>query len=434
MISMIIGMSIFAYLLIFNRCLTFRLTIMNNLIITAIMAFYMILIDAKISALFVLPMFLTLICYIYWLKKEDVLWNIFLLLFSYMLVVIVDNVSHFFWKLAGIEPADLWITYFCYSMMEFPIIFIICGWISKKAREIKKKQILLLSPKIAAVVGTDLLLCMIVFAIHITITNQAGSPPQLLAVSIGLYVAYFALTFVMVTMIIREYEINAKITMKQNSYDNLQEYMSQIEELYQNIRVFRHDYANIMASMAVYLTDNDIEGLKTYYEKHIFPVSVLLNKEKDVISRLNRLDLVELKGLTAVKINYALEMHIKVSLEITERIEKINMDSLDLVRIAGILLDNAIEACQECEEPCMDLAMIKTPQGVTIIIRNNYIKKEMDYSRLGNLGITSKGERRGVGLYNMKSLIGKYDNVVMDTEYADQYFTQLIEIYEGNQV
>ena len=82
----------------------------------------------------------------------------------------------------------------------------------------------------------------------------------------------------------------------------------------------------------------------------------------------------------------------------------------------------------------MDLAMIKTPQGVTIIIRNNYIKKEMDYSRLGNLGITSKGERRGVGLYNMKSLIGKYDNVVMDTEYADQYFTQLIEIYEGNQV
>ncbi len=42
---MIIGMSIFAYLLIFNRCLTFKLTIMNNLIITAIMAFYMIVID-----------------------------------------------------------------------------------------------------------------------------------------------------------------------------------------------------------------------------------------------------------------------------------------------------------------------------------------------------------------------------------------------------
>ena len=103
---MIIGMSIFAYLLIFNRCLTFKLTIMNNLIITAIMAFYMIVIDEITGALFVLPMFLTLICYIYWLKKEDVLWNIFLLLFSYMLVVIVDNVSHFFWKLAGIEPAE----------------------------------------------------------------------------------------------------------------------------------------------------------------------------------------------------------------------------------------------------------------------------------------------------------------------------------------
>lgn len=361
------------------------------------------------------------------------MWNFFLLLLSYMLVVIIENVFHFFWRIAGVEPSDHWMTFAVCMMIEYPIIFIICGWISKKAREIKKKKIFVLPPRIIAVAGADLLLCMIVFTIHITITNQAGSAPQLLVISIGLYVAYFVLTFVMVTMIIREYQINAQITMKQNSYDNLQEYMTQIEALYQNIRAFRHDYANIMASMAVYLRDNDIEGLKVYYEKHIFPANRLLNQENDVISRLNKLDLVELKGLIAVKINYALEMHIRVGLEITERIEKINMNRLDLVRIAGILLDNAIEACQECEEPGLDLAIIKTPQGVTIIIRNNYIKKKIDYSRLGNPGVTSKGERRGIGLYNMKSLIGNYDNVVMDTEYEDLYFTQLIEIYEENQ-
>ena len=274
---------------------------------------------------------------------------------------------------------------------------------------------------------------MLIFAIHITITDEANPPPQLLLYSVGLYIAYFVLTFFMILMIIKEYEVNARITLKQNSYDNLQEYMSQIEDLYQNIRVFRHDYANIMVSMAAYLNDNDMKGLKAYYEKHIFPINNMLNKEKDVISRLNMLDMIELKGLVSVKINYALEMNIKVSLEITEKIEKINMNILDLVRITGILLDNAIEACQECTEPCISFGMIKTEQGVTLIIRNTYIKKEIDYSRLGEPGVTSKGEWRGIGLYNVKSIIGNYDNVIMDTEYADQYFTQMMEIYEEDQ-
>lgn len=276
-------------------------------------------------------------------------------------------------------------------------------------------------------------MCMLIFAIHITITNEAGSPPMLLLCSVGLYIAYFVLTFVMILMIVREYKVNAQITMRQNSYDNLQEYMSQIEELYQNIRAFRHDYANIMASMSIYLENNDIQGLKAYYDTHIFPINDLLNKENDVISRLNKLDILELKGLVSVKINYALELNITGNLEITERIETVNMNTLDLVRITGILLDNAIEACQECTSSHIDFCMIKSDQSVTLIVRNTYLKKEIDYNKLGISGITSKGERRGTGLYNVKSMIEKYDNVIMDTEYGDAYFTQLIEIYEENQ-
>ncbi len=115
------------------------------------------------------------------------------------------------------------------------------------------------------------------------------------------------------------------------------------------------------------------------------------------------------------------------------RIETVNMNTLDLVRITGILLDNAIEACQECTSRCIDFGMIKTDQSVILVVRNTYIKKELDYNKLGMPGITSKGERRGIGLYNVRSMIKKYDNVIMDTEYEDEYFTQLVEIYEENQ-
>ena len=222
-----------------------------------------------------------------------------------------------------------------------------------------------------------------------------------------------SLTFSMVTTIVKEYDTNAKIVLKQNSYDNLQEYMSQIEELYQNLRVFKHDYANIMVSMAGYIEGNDMEGLKRYYDKQIFPISNQLIKANDAISILHNLDIVELKSLIFVKINHALELNIEVSLEITDKIEEINMKSVDLVRIIGILLDNAIEACQECENPSIGFSIMRINRDITFVIKNTYIKHDIDYSKLGSIGISSKGERRGAGLYNIKTITNDYDNVIM---------------------
>ena len=300
---------------------------------------------------------------------------------------------------------------------------------SKKVINVKNKKFLPLSPRILAVLGADLILCMLIFVMHITVSELAGSSSPVLLSSIILYIAYVSLTLLMVTTIVREYETNANIMLKQNSYDNLQEYMTQIEEMYQNIRAFRHDYSNIMMSMAGYIEENDMDGLKIYYDKQIFPIRNLLSKEKDAVTKLHNLDIIELKSLISVKINYALEMKIEVNLEITEKIDKINMKSIDLVRIMGILLDNAIEACQECEKPSISLSIIKMKEDITFILKNSYIKQNIDYSKLGSLGVSSKGERRGTGLYNIKTITNAYENVIMDTEYEDGYFTQLLEIY-----
>lgn len=422
----VIVMSILSYLILFNSSLTFRLKTINNVVITAILAFNMVFIGKLIGSLFVIPMFVLIILYVSYLKKEDWLWNVFLIIFSYTLLVIVDNLTHFVWSIIGLDLSVHWPVY---MLVDYPIFFVICRFMSRKVVKVKNKKFLPLSPRILTVLGADLILCMLIFVMHITVAEQAGSSPQVLLTSIILYIAYVVLTFLIVTTIVREYETNANIMLKQNSYDNLQEYMTQIEELYQNIRVFRHDYANVMVSMAGYIEENDMEGLKRYYDKQVFPISNLLNKEKDAVAKLHNLDVIELKSLISVKINYALEMNIEVNLEITEKIDKVNMKSVDLVRIMGILLDNAIESCQECEKPSISLSIIKMSKDITFIVKNTYVKQDIDYSKLGSLGMSSKGERRGTGLYNIKTITNAYDNVIMDTEYENGYFTQLLEIY-----
>ena len=422
----IIVMSILSYLILFNCSLTFRLNLKNNIVITTMLVFNLVLIREYIGSLFVIPMFTVIILYVCYLKRQDWLWNVFLIIFSYTLLVVVDNLTHFVWSIIGM---DLSIHWPIYMLIDYPVFYVVCRLTSKKVVEIKRKYFLPLSPKILIILGADLILCMLIFVMNIMVTEQAGSPPRVLFTSIILYIAYVVLTFLIVATIVHEYETNANIMMKQNSYDNLQEYMKQIEELYQNMRVFRHDYANAMLSVVGYIEENDMDGLKKYYDMEIFPISNLFNKEKDVVAKLHNLDIIELKSLISVKINYALELKVEVNLEIIEKIDKVNMKSIDLVRIIGIFLDNAIEACQECEKPSIDLSIIKMDKDITFIVKNTYIKKNIDYCKLGTLGISSKGERRGTGLYNVKTIINAYNNVIMDTEYENGYFTQLLEIY-----
>jgi len=422
----IIVMSMLSYIILFNSSLTFRLNIYNNFVITIIIAFNIIFVGKYIGSLFVIPLFVLVILYISYLKKEEWLWNLFLIIFSYTLLVIIDNLTHFAWNIVGLNLSIHWPIY---MLTDYPIFFAICKIMSKKVVEIKDKKFLPLSLRILSVLGAELILCMLIFVMHITVVEQAGASSRILFTSIILYIAYAVLTFLITKTIIYEYETNANIMLKQNSYDNLQEYMMQIEELYQNLRTFRHDYANIMVSMSGYIEKNDMEGLRKYYGKQIFPMNNLLDKEKDAVAKLHNLNIIELKSIISVKINYALEMNIDVNLEITEKINRINMESIDLVRIIGILLDNATEACQECKNPSITLSIIKMENYITFIVKNTYVKQNLDYSKLGSLGISSKGERRGTGLYNIKTIINTYDNVVMDTEYENGYFTQLIEIY-----
>ena len=187
-----------------------------------------------------------------------------------------------------------------------------------------------------------------------------------------------------------------------------------------------------MISMTGFLESNNLEGLKNYYDREIDPLNRQLYKENDTLTRLLNLNILELKSLISVKLNYALEHCIKVNLEISEEIETISMNRIDLVRIIGILLDNAIEASQECNDPTISVSIIKTKQGTTFIIKNTYIKKKMDYSKIGSVGFSSKGERRGTGLYNMKTIAKQYQNVTIDTEYDESYFTQIMEIYHDD--
>jgi len=95
--------------------------------------------------------------------------------------------------------------------------------------------------------------------------------------------------------------------------------------------------------------------------------------------------------------------------------------------VIGILLDNAIEAAIKCEKPSMKVAVINKENSVLFVIINSIYEEVLIY-KIYEKGYSTKGENRGLGLYNLKQITGKYTNVSIDTIVENGEFKQLLEI------
>ena len=125
------------------------------------------------------------------------------------------------------------------------------------------------------------------------------------------------------------------------------EYSKQIEGLYQNIRSFRHDYANILTSLKIGIDCKDIEMISSIYHKVLKDSGKVLRGEKFNLARLRNINDLPLKSLLFVKLSEAQRLSIPVSIEIGEPISIKNIELIDFLTLVSILIDNAIEGAAE---------------------------------------------------------------------------------------
>lgn len=207
-------------------------------------------------------------------------------------------------------------------------------------------------------------------------------------------------------------------------FESLKTYTSNLEESYGIMRKFKHDYINILSTLSEYLKENDIEGLKVYYEEKILPISYAFTDSGTRLAALSYIKDSALKGLLSSKLIYAMETKIETRIEITEFIENIAIDILDLSRILGIFLDNAIEAAREVSDRELTLCIFYKEKNLHIIVQNTSVPPPFPIANLALQAVSSKGENRGMGLYQVSLILKDYFNINLRTEYKKNYFTQ----------
>jgi len=112
-------------------------------------------------------------------------------------------------------------------------------------------------------------------------------------------------------------------------------------------------------------------------------------------------------------------------------LNKLKMKIYEFARILGILLDNAIEASEECEDKIINIIFRdddrKHRQLVTI--ENTFKNKNVDTVKIFGKGISEKENHTGLGLWEVNKILKKNTNVSLFTSKNEKYFSQQLEIY-----
>ncbi|WP_061597448.1 sensor histidine kinase [Streptococcus gordonii] len=253
---------------------------------------------------------------------------------------------------------------------------------------------------------------------------------------------YFLLFICFVNILDRNLrrELQAQLLLqKEIQLQNINNYSSQIEGLYKDVRSFRHDYANILTSLKIGIDERDIDMITEVYYSVLKDSGKMLKGKRFEIARLGNIVDLSFKSLLLSKLSEAQNLSIPVFLEIEKPITIKNIDQLDFLTIVSILLDNAIEAATEV---VMNADIEKSSnEGITVcffensklnkqvlIIQNSTLKNEVDMTQIFERGVSSKGNGRGIGLSNIKRILKSYPNISLNTTSRDFIFRQILEI------
>ena len=211
--------------------------------------------------------------------------------------------------------------------------------------------------------------------------------------------------FLICKLFLQKVQNDYQIKMQQE----LIKYTTLLEKNYEKLRFFKHDYANILLTLEVFIRENDMENLKKYY----FSLAKNFNNfTKSIPKQINNLHFIKDKPLKSIifdKLNNANSKNIVTSLVVKEDIE-INSHLLDLCRIVGILLDNAIEAASSCvENKFISIDFIKEDESLSISVKNSY-KGNLNTNNLYKNGYTTKGKGHGQGLKEVRYIVNQHKN------------------------
>ena len=283
---------------------------------------------------------------------------------------------------------------------------------------LNKKTLILL------ILNTVLILLVLALQFYLIVFYNSIMPLYITIFNIIALLAYFGISIYSILK-------SSKLAITQRNLENANNTIQSLTILHDQVRSFKHDFDNIVNSIGGYVVNEDLEGLKKYYNELLeecHKTNNLYALSPQVINHPAIYHMLATKYYEADQID--IQINLNVFLDLNE-IEK-KMKIYDFTRILGILLDNAIDAAKECDKKIMNVIFRKeiSNNEILVIIQNTYKNKDVDTEEIYQKGLSSKQNHSGLGLWKVRQILKHNNNLNLYTTKNDEFFTQQFEIYD----
>lgn len=222
-------------------------------------------------------------------------------------------------------------------------------------------------------------------------------------IMVGFLVAQFSFTIFLTYLSIKKNQEKVELKNLKEQIEMMNAYTTDVEKNYQELRKFRHDYKNMLLGLKAGKNESEIN--RDYLEQMMVYSHQMIDTSVMRFSGISQLRIVSIKSLIITKLLQAEQAGLNVNFECLIPIDKINMNEVKLIRILGILLDNAIEAAGESQDKFLTILFIDSSNTIEISIENSYKGKLPSIVKMNKEGFSSKGKDRGLGLANIQDIL-----------------------------
>lgn len=215
-----------------------------------------------------------------------------------------------------------------------------------------------------------------------------------------------------------------KLIEKEKDYELQRIKIVQMQEFNDLLRAQKHDFSNNLQVIWGMLSLGKAEKAKAYLENY----TNMLKIDEEELEEINQINNTYLYTLFLNKCYMCKDMEIDIHYSIDPNISLDRFNPIDLIRIFGNLIDNAIYAVKELEkqyrEILVDIYCDDNNYFFSVCNKGSVIPNDMK-NKIFKQGFTTKGNNgSGMGLYNVNQLTNKYRGKVWveSNEYSGTQF------------
>lgn len=200
-------------------------------------------------------------------------------------------------------------------------------------------------------------------------------------------------------------------------HELIETHYREVDNMYRQIRGWRHDYRNHIQTMKAYAATENWEAIKSYLDlldKDLTTVDTVIktgNPMTDAILN-SKISLARSKSIEVVA-----DAHIPVKLKISE---------IDLCCIIGNLFDNAIEASEKLPEEKRVIRVYMGMRNTQLYISFTNLTAGKKLKKDGKLFRTTKGEGHGFGLVRIDAIVERLEGYISRNSEDGAFTTEIL--------